>query len=157
MRSQIKMRAHELHEMVNTNRPERTYTIIGCSGTGCQASESLSVWDSLKRNLKKAADLGYTFYVGPELEFFYFKNAESTEGLDRGGYFDMTPLDVATDLRRDSVLALEELGVDVEYSHHEVAGSQHEIDMRYTDALTMADNVMTYRLVVKQIALQHGV
>ncbi|MBN2077213.1 MAG: glutamine synthetase [Dehalococcoidales bacterium] len=111
----------------------------------------------LKRNLKKAADLGYTFYVGPELEFFYFKNAESTEGLDRGGYFDMTPLDVATDLRRDSVLALEELGVDVEYSHHEVAGSQHEIDMRYTDALTMADNVMTYRLVVKQIALQHGV
>ncbi|MFC1947182.1 glutamine synthetase family protein [Chloroflexota bacterium] len=111
----------------------------------------------LKRNLKKAADLGYTFYVGPELEFFYFKNAESTEGLDKGGYFDMTPLDVATDLRRDSVLALEELGVDVEYSHHEVAGSQHEIDMRYTDALTMADNVMTYRLVVKQIALQHGV
>ena len=111
----------------------------------------------LKRNLKKAADLGYTFYVGPELEFFYFKNAESTEGLDKGGYFDMTPLDVATDLRRDSVLALEELGIDVEYSHHEVAGSQHEIDMRYTDALTMADNVMTYRLVVKQIALQHGV
>jgi len=111
----------------------------------------------LKRNLKKATDLGYTFYVGPELEFFYFKNAESTEGLDKGGYFDMTPLDVATDLRRDSVLALEELGVDVEYSHHEVAGSQHEIDMRYTDALTMADNVMTYRLVVKQVALNHGV
>jgi glutamine synthetase len=111
----------------------------------------------LKRNLQKAADLGFTFYVGPELEFFYFKNSESTEGLDKGGYFDMTPLDVATDLRRDSVLALEELGVDVEYSHHEVAGSQHEIDMRYTDALTMADNVMTYRLVVKQIALQHGV
>jgi glutamine synthetase len=111
----------------------------------------------LKRNLKKAADLGYTFYVGPELEFFYFKSADETEGLDKGGYFDMTPLDVATDLRRDSVLALEELGIGVEYSHHEVAASQHEIDMRYTDALTMADNVMTYRLVVKQVALNHGV
>ncbi|UCC16764.1 MAG: glutamine synthetase [Dehalococcoidales bacterium] len=111
----------------------------------------------LKRNLKKAADLGYTFYVGPELEFFYFKGDDNTIGLDRGGYFDMTPLDTATDLRRDSVLALEELGIDVEYSHHEVAASQHEIDMRYTDALTMADNVMTYRLVVKQVALNHGV
>ncbi len=111
----------------------------------------------LKRNLKKASDLGYTYYVGPELEYFYFKSADETEGLDRGGYFDMTPLDVATDLRRDSVLALEELGIDVEYSHHEVAASQHEIDMRYTDALTMADNVMTYRLVVKQVALNHGV
>ncbi len=111
----------------------------------------------LKRNLKKAADLGYTFYVGPELEYFYFKTADGTEGLDKGGYFDMTPLDVATDLRRDSVLALEELGIDVEYSHHEVAASQHEIDMRYTDALTMADNVMTYRLVIKQVALNHGV
>ena len=111
----------------------------------------------LKRNLKKAADLGYTYYVGPELEFFYFKSADNTEGLDKGGYFDMTPLDTATDLRRDSVLALEELGIDVEYSHHEVAASQHEIDMRYTDALTMADNVMTYRLVVKQVALNHGV
>ena len=111
----------------------------------------------LKRNLKIAADLGYTYYVGPELEFFYFKSADDTEGLDKGGYFDMTPLDTATDLRRDSVLALEELGIDVEYSHHEVAASQHEIDMRYTDALTMADNVMTYRLVVKQVALNHGV
>ncbi len=111
----------------------------------------------LKRNLKRAADMGYTFYVGPELEFFYFKDAGGTEGLDAGGYFDMTPLDTATDLRRDSVLALEELGIDVEYSHHEVAASQHEIDMRYTDALTMADNVMTYRLVVKQVALNHGV
>lgn len=111
----------------------------------------------LKRNLKKASDLGYTYYVGPELEFFYFKSQEDTEGLDKGGYFDMTPLDTATDLRRDSVLALEELGIGVEYSHHEVAASQHEIDMRYTDALTMADNVMTYRLVVKQVALNHGV
>ena len=69
----------------------------------------------------------------------------------------MTPLDAATDLRRETVLALEEMGIGVEYSHHEVATSQHEIDMRYTDALTMADNVMTYRLVVKEIALKHGV
>jgi len=111
----------------------------------------------LKRNLKRAADMGYTFYVGPELEYFYFKSSEGTEFLDQGGYFDLTPLDVATDLRRETVLTLEEMGIGVEYSHHEVAASQHEIDMRYTDALTMADNVMTYRLVVKQIALKNGV
>ncbi|MFC2071092.1 glutamine synthetase family protein [Chloroflexota bacterium] len=111
----------------------------------------------LKKNLKRAADMGYIFYVGPELEYFYFKDVNGTEPLDYGGYFDMTPLDVATDLRRDTVLTLEEMGIIVEYSHHEVAASQHEIDMRYTDALTMADNVMTYRLVVKQIALSHGV
>ncbi|MCL0095747.1 glutamine synthetase family protein, partial [Dehalococcoidia bacterium] len=111
----------------------------------------------LKRNLKRAADMGYTFYVGPELEYFYFRDSRGTEPLDAGGYFDMTPLDAATDLRRETVLTLEEMGIGVEYSHHEVATSQHEIDMRYTDALTMADNVMTYRLVVKQIALKHGV
>jgi glutamine synthetase len=111
----------------------------------------------LKRNLKIAADLGYTFYVGPELEYFYFKDKYGTETLDEGGYFDMTPLDVATDLRRETVLTLEAMGIGVEYSHHEVAPSQHEIDMRYTDALTMADSVMTYRLVVKQTALEHGV
>jgi len=111
----------------------------------------------LKRNLKRAADLGYTYYVGPELEYFYFKDSKGTETLDSGGYFDMIPLDEATNLRRDTVLTLEEMGIGVEYSHHEVAPSQHEIDMRYTDALTMADSVMTYRLVVKQIALNHGV
>ncbi len=111
----------------------------------------------LKRNLKRAADMGYTFYVGPELEYFYFQDSNGTVPLDQGGYFDMTPLDAATELRRDTVLALEEMGIGVEYSHHEVATSQHEIDMRYTDALTMADNVMTYRLVVKQIALKNGV
>ncbi len=111
----------------------------------------------LKKNLKRAADMGYTFYVGPELEYFYFKDANGTEPLDQGGYFDMTPLDVASDLRRETVLNLEEMGIGVEYSHHEVATSQHEIDMRYTDALTMADSVMTYRLVVKEVALQHGV
>jgi len=111
----------------------------------------------LKRNLKRAADMGYTFYVGPELEYFYFQDSQKPQGLDAGGYFDMTPLDVANDLRRETVLTLEEMGIAVEYSHHEVAASQHEIDMRYTDALTMADNVMTYRLVVKQIASQQGV
>ena len=111
----------------------------------------------LKRNLKRAADMGYTFYVGPELEYFYFRDSTGTEPLDAAGYFDMTTLDAATDLRRETVLTLEEMGIGVEYSHHEVAASQHEIDMRYTDALTMADNVMTYRLVVKQIALKHGV
>ncbi|MDI6814477.1 MAG: glutamine synthetase family protein [Dehalococcoidales bacterium] len=111
----------------------------------------------LKRNLKRAADLGYTFYVGPELEYFYFQDSKGTKPLDEGGYFDMIPRDAATDLRRETVLTLEEMGISVEYSHHEVATSQHEIDMRYTDALTMADNVMTYRLIVKQIAQNHGV
>ena len=111
----------------------------------------------LKRNLKRAADLGFTFYVGPELEFFYFKNAEGTEVLDAGGYFDLTPLDAASDLRRQTVLTLEEMGIGVEYSHHEVAPSQHEIDLRYTDALTMADSAMTYRLVVKEVALANDV
>jgi glutamine synthetase len=111
----------------------------------------------LKQNLKRAADMGYTFYVGPELEYFYFKDSKGTETLDAGGYFDMTPLDAATDMRKETVLILEEMGIGVEYSHHEVAPSQHEIDMRYTDALTMADNVMTYRLVVKEVALKHGV
>jgi len=110
----------------------------------------------LKRNLQRTAELGYIFYVGPELEYFYFKDSRGTEPLDAGGYFDLTPLDAATDMRRDTVLALEEMGIGIEYSHHEVAESQHEIDMRYTDALSMADNVMTYRLVVKQIALNHG-
>ena len=110
----------------------------------------------LKENLKIAADKGYTFYVGPELEFFYFQDSKSTQTLDEGGYFDLTPLDIASDLRRETVLAMEEMGIAVEYSHHEVAHSQHEIDMRYTDALTMADQVMTYRLIVKQIALAQG-
>jgi glutamine synthetase len=112
----------------------------------------------LKRNLKKAADLGYTFYVGPELEFFYFKSSEGRpEILDKGGYFDLTPLDVATELRRETILTLEAMGIRVEYSHHEVAPSQHEIDLRYDDALRMADHAMTYRLVVKEVALRHGV
>ncbi|MDR1713394.1 MAG: glutamine synthetase family protein [Coriobacteriales bacterium] len=112
---------------------------------------------ALKRVLKKAEDRGYTMNVGPELEFFYFSNPESTQPLDNGGYFDLTPLDLASDIRRDTVLSLEKMGIPVEYSHHEVAPSQHEIDLRYDDALSMADAVMTYRLVVKEVAMKHGV
>jgi len=111
----------------------------------------------LKRNLKRAADMGYTLYVGPELEYFYFRDSNGTEPLDQGGYFDLTPRDAATDMRKETVLMLEEMGIGVEYSHHEVAASQHEIDMRYTDALTMADNVITYRMIVKEVALKYGV
>jgi len=110
----------------------------------------------LKRNLNRAADLGFTFYVGPELEYFYFANSETPTTLDRGGYFDLTPLDAATDLRRETVLALEEMGITVEASHHEGAPSQHEIDLRYTDALTMADKVMWYKYIVKNVARKHG-
>jgi len=112
---------------------------------------------ALRRMTDKAAAMGYTMYVGPELEFFYFADDQDTEVLDNGGYFDLTPLDAASDLRRDTVLTLEKMGIPVEYSHHEVAPSQHEIDLRYCDATSMADNVMTYRLVVKEIALQNGV
>lgn len=111
----------------------------------------------LRKQIKKASDLGYIFYVGPEIEFFYFKDAERAQPLDRGGYFDLTSLDAGSDLRRETVLALEEMGIGVESSHHEAAPSQHEIDLRYTDALTMADHTMTYRLVVKEIAMKSGV
>ena len=111
----------------------------------------------LKRNLARAAEMGFTFYVGPELEYFYFKSSESTEGLDKGGYFDLIPPDTASDLRRDTILTLEEMGIAVEYSHHEVAPSQHEIDLRYTDARIMADSVMTHRVVVKEVAQHYGV
>lgn len=111
----------------------------------------------LKRVIKRASDKGYIFYVGPEIEYFYFESAQSRKPLDQGGYFDLTPLDVASDLRRETVLTLEEMGIGVESSHHEVSPSQHEIDLRYTDALTMADNAITYRLVVKEIALKNGV
>lgn len=111
----------------------------------------------LKQNLKRAAKLGFTYYVGPELEYFYFKTNSTTEPLDTGGYFDLIPPDPAADLRRDTVLMLEAMGIGVEYSHHEVAPSQHEIDLRYTDALTMADSAMTYRVVVKEVAQKYGV
>jgi glutamine synthetase len=111
----------------------------------------------LKRTLRAAADDGYRFYVGPEMEFFYFEDSSPQPVvLDRGGYFDLTPLDVAQEYRRTTIDHLEHLGIPVESSHHEVAPSQHEIILRYDDALTMADNVMTARLAVKEVAMAHG-
>ncbi len=110
----------------------------------------------LRRNLKRASDKGYTYYVAPEIEYFYFKDEKSTDFLDSSEYFDQITPNPGTDLRRETVLTLEELGIPVESSHHEAAPSQHEIDLRHTDALTMADTVMTYKLVVKEIASSHG-
>jgi len=113
---------------------------------------------ALRKNLAEAKKMGLIYNVGPELEYFYFKSPEKKpEILDEGGYFDLIPLDIASDLRRKTVLTLDKLGIPVETSHHEVAPSQHEIDLRYSDALTMADNTMTYRLVVKEVALQNNV
>ena len=111
----------------------------------------------LKRVLADAAQRGYTFYVSPEIEYFYFRDQHGTEPLDQGGYFDLTPLDGGSDLRRETVLTLEDMGIGVALSHHEGAPSQHEMDLRYTDALTMADAVMTFRLVVKEVAMRHNV
>ena len=111
----------------------------------------------LRRMLKKAAEAGYEFNVGPEVEYFYFEDDNAPVPIDRGGYFDLTPLDSGSDLRRDTILTLEKMGIPVEYSHHEIAPSQQEIDLRFSDALSMADAVMTYRLVVKEVAARHGV
>jgi len=110
----------------------------------------------LKRNLEEAKKMGFTFNVGPELEYFYFRNTGGTEILDKGGYFDLTPMDIGQDLRRKTVLVLEKMGIEVEYWHHEVASSQHEIDLRYNEALIMADNVMTYRMAVKEVAMHQN-
>lgn len=111
----------------------------------------------LRNVLRKAADMGYELNVGVKSEYFYFKDNKSPEPIDQGGYFDLTPLDNATDLRRDTVLTLEQMSIPVEYSHHEIAPSQQEIHLRYSDALDMADALMTYKLVVKEIAIKHGV
>jgi glutamine synthetase len=110
----------------------------------------------LKRNLKLAADMGFTFYVGPELEYFYFKSDKEPEILDMAGYFDLTTEGVSVDLRRETMLMLESMGIKVEYSHHEVAPSQHEIDLKYCEALAMADNTVSYRVVVKEVAKEHN-
>ncbi len=110
----------------------------------------------LKRVLKKATDMGYTYYAGPELEFFYFENNETPKIIDRAGYFDTRPLDRGVDLRRETIFALQDMGIQIEYSHHEVAPSQHEIDMRYDEGLVMADKTITLRTVVKEIARQRG-
>ena len=112
----------------------------------------------LRRALDRMRELGFdTFNVGPELEYFLFKDSGGTETLDEGGYFAMTALDAATDLRYETIKALEAVGIPIEYHHHEVAPSQHEIDMRYASALDMADSTVTYRLIVKEVAAKHGV
>ncbi|MBJ7306239.1 MAG: glutamine synthetase family protein [Actinomycetota bacterium] len=114
----------------------------------------------LKRNLDKAHDRGFSFMTAPEMEFFYFAEGDPSKPLvplDSGSYFDLTTADVASDLRTRTLLVLEAMGIPVEYSFHEDAPSQHEIDLRYTDALTMADNIMTFRLIVKEIAMEQGV
>src|SRR5437764_8220146 len=111
----------------------------------------------LRRALERAGTMGFDrYYVGPELEYFYFRDSSSTQVLDEGVYFDLTTLDSGSDLRRETVLALEQLGIHTEYTHHEVGPSQHEIDMRYADALKMADDCMTYRITVKEYALKYG-
>ena len=112
---------------------------------------------AFKRLLAKAREKGYTLFIGPELEYFYFQDSNDTKFLDLGGYFDSRPLDLGGDLRRETIFALQSMGIKVEYSHHEVAPSQHEIDLRYAEGLSMADMTMTYRLVVKEIARTKGV
>jgi glutamine synthetase len=106
----------------------------------------------LKRMQKKLADKGYIPYIGPELEFFCFESHDTPKLLDKGGYFDNRPLDMGSDLRRDIIFALQDMAIQVEYSHHEVAPSQHEIDLKFDEALAMADKTMTYRITVKEIA-----
>ncbi len=113
----------------------------------------------LKRNLDRAHERGFTFFCAPEMEFFYFGHGDPTQELvplDSGSYFDLTTADVASDLRKRTIHMLEAMGIPIEYSFHEDSPSQHEIDLRYTDALSMADNVMTFRLVVREIALERG-
>ncbi|MDT8271790.1 MAG: glutamine synthetase family protein [Desulfomonilia bacterium] len=112
---------------------------------------------ALKRVLAKASAMGFTSYLGPELEYFYFASDHSPEILDRGGYYDGVPVDRGLDLKRETIFALQKMGIKVEYCHHEVAPSQHEIALKYAEALTMADTVMTYRTAVKEIARKFGV
>jgi len=115
----------------------------------------------LKRALGRASELGFTFYTHPEIEFFLFERrpevGERPVPIDAGGYFDHTPHAVAHDFRRTAITILESLGISVEFSHHEGAPGQQEIDLRYADALTTADNIMTFRLVMKEVALEQGV
>ena len=113
----------------------------------------------LRRNLDRAKERGYSLYAAPEVEYFYFGSdtaVTSPVPLDRGGYFALTVADLTTEMRRETALTLEDMGVPVRESQHEDAPSQHEIDLRHTDALTMADTVMTLRLMVKEIAMERG-
>ena len=111
----------------------------------------------LKRNLERAREMGFTFYTAPEMEFFIFESPDTPSPIDTAGFFDITQLDMVSELRRQTIVTLEAMGIPVEYSFHELGPSQHEIDLRYTDALSMADNVMTFRTVVKQVAADLGV
>ena len=114
----------------------------------------------LKKVLREAADMGYTFNAGPECEFFLFHTDDegrpTTISHEKAGYFDISPLDLGENARRDIILTLEDMGFEIEASHHEVAPAQHEIDFKYTNALKAADNMMTFKLVVKTIAKRHG-
>jgi glutamine synthetase len=114
----------------------------------------------LRRTLAKAAEMGYTCYTHPEIEFFLFKSqpekGEMPVPVDQGGYFDHTPAVVGHDFRRQAITLLESMGVSVEFSHHEGAPGQQEIDLRYADALSTADNIMTFRHVIKEVALEQG-
>ncbi|WP_193432235.1 glutamine synthetase family protein [Tessaracoccus flavus] len=111
----------------------------------------------LKRALDGAGRKGFTFYIHPEIEFFLLRTLNPPTPLDEGGYFDHTTLGDGTDFRRDAITMLEQMGISVEFSHHEAAPGQHEIDLRYADALTMADNVMTFRVVIREVAVSQGI
>ena len=111
----------------------------------------------LKRLLDRAGEQGFEFQTGAELEYFYFRDAESTELLDRAGYFDLVPFDIGSEIRQETIGALQSMGIEIEAGHHEVAPSQHEIDFRHHDALTTADQVLTCRFLVKEIARRRGV
>jgi len=112
---------------------------------------------ALKRNLARGREMGYTYFIGPELEYFYFKSDKAPEILDEGTYFELIPNDSADILRNKTINILEEMGIPMEASHHEVAPSQHEIDLRYNEALVMADNIITARYCIKEVARAHGV
>ncbi|HVE63441.1 MAG TPA: glutamine synthetase family protein [Mycobacteriales bacterium] len=160
-----------IHESDMLARPDpSTFQILATRGEGpgvarmfCDIvmpdgtpSEADPRW-VLRRALNKAADKGFTFYTHPEIEFFLFKDSTAPVPVDHAGYFDLTPHEAGHDFRRQAITMLERMGISVEFSHHEVAPGQHEIDLRYADALTTADNIMTFRLVVKEVALTAGV
>ena len=110
----------------------------------------------LKRNLDEAKSMGFTFYIGPEIEYFYFKSQSVPEVLDHGGYFDNTPPDIGEPIRMRTVETLKAMGIEVEATHHEVAPSQHEIDLVYAEAMEMADRIITTKYVIKEIAQEEG-
>lgn len=130
--------------------------IENLDGTPCEGDPR----QVLKRNLRVARDKGFTFFTAPEVEFFYFASSDPTGGpqpIDRASYFDLTTADVSSDIRKRTLHMLEKLGIPVEFSFHEDSPSQHEIDLQYSEALSMADSLLTLRLVVKKVAMERGV